>query len=107
MLKDEISAGSSESEQLDIQSIDSDELEDDYQYAMQMKQAQNFESVDEDGHDVRQLKKNSKQRLIEADIDKINLDESEVQLIDKQRKFNQKFDSTYDMFSINIDFLNQ
>ena len=60
MLKDEISAGSSESEQLDIQSIDSDELEDDYQYAMQMKQAQNFDSDDEDGHDVRQLKKNSK-----------------------------------------------
>jgi hypothetical protein len=34
MLKDEISVGSSESEHLDIQSIDSDELEDDYQYAM-------------------------------------------------------------------------
>ena len=60
MLKDEISARSSESEQLDIQSIVSDELEDDYQYAMQMKQAQNFDSDDEDGHDVRQLKKNSK-----------------------------------------------
>jgi hypothetical protein len=53
-----------------------------------MKQAQNFDSDDEDGHDVRQLKKNSKKRLVEADIDKINLDESEVQLIDKQREFN-------------------
>ena len=71
-----------------------------------MKKAQNFDS-DEDGQDVTQLKKNSMQRLIEADIDKINLDQSEVKLIDKQRQFNQKFDSTYAMFSINIDFLNQ
>jgi hypothetical protein len=42
-----------------------------------MKKAQNFDS-DEDGQDVTQLKKNSMQRLIEADIDKINLDQSEV-----------------------------
>ena len=48
----------------------------------------------------------SKQRLVEADIDKINLKESETHLIDRQKKFNVSFDETLINFSMNIDFLN-
>jgi hypothetical protein len=72
MLKDEVSElqDSSDSKDEIMQSMDSDELNDDFEFVMLLKEARDKDSDDGDG---KQAKYQDKQRLVEADVDKINL----------------------------------
>lgn len=100
------SSSSDDSQDL-IRSIDSDELDDNYNFICLLKEIEKNDESDEDNSNKNVDEAKKKSSIQKKEIDAIDVEEQQTKLLLRQKKFNVAFEQTLINFQINIDFLNK